>query len=594
MSPNLGDVIQGKYRIVRLIGDGGMGSVYEAHHEYLGIQVALKFLHPELARRPGLVTRFLREGQVAASIKSPHITQVLDVDRTPDGSAFLVMELLSGESLQALLERTPRLPREVALDYTLQILAGLEVAHAAGVVHRDLKPDNVFVVASPGGPLVKVLDFGIAKLHQAGGLTRPGALMGTPEYMAPEQADSADRVDMRADLFAVGAMLYEMLSGQRPTQGADARQIAAMLRAQGIVPLNQLDPTIPEGLAAAVHRALAADPAHRFANVADFRAALLPHCGTLSPAGRLAATPTPPIVAELSPRLGGGLASFPPQAPQAPRSVAPTLPPEDEAPPRPSRTLDDEPSGGFRDATEAMPAFSPELIGYRERTGPMAAFPQGTSAGGAPYYREATGKMPAYAAPPFHQPPPHIGNPAAFSPPAYAQPPAPPARKRRRSGFSLGLLAAASGAGLALIVLLVVMMRSSSSESLPSLPPAATEPISPAPIPEAVPEPPAAAIPTILPPTEPAKVPQTPAPSKPRPAPTTPTAPPAAPDAGAPVDAGTDAGGETSPGGFPTAIPLPPNLPPGFPTALPLPEGLPPLPIPIPGWSKAAPAPSAM
>ena len=208
MRPQPGDLINGKYRLVRLIGDGGMGSVFEARHEYLGTAVALKFLHPELARRPGLVARFLREARLSASIKSHHIAHVTDVDQASDGVAYLVMELLEGESLMTILEREKKLPLDVALDYTLQMLAGLEAAHAAGVVHRDLKPDNVFVVKTPRGPLVKLLDFGIAKLRTSRefqvALTRPGVMMGTPEYMAPEQAFSADTVDARSEERRVG------------------------------------------------------------------------------------------------------------------------------------------------------------------------------------------------------------------------------------------------------------------------------------------------------------------------------------------------------------------------------------------------------
>jgi len=558
MRLDIGQVIQGKYRIVRFIGDGGMGSVYEARHEYLGTRVALKFLHPELAKRPGLVTRFLREGQVAATIRSLHIVQVLDVDRTESGSAYLVMELLEGESLQQLLDRSARLPIEVALDFTLQILAGLEVAHAAGVVHRDLKPDNVFVVAGHGGPLVKVLDFGIAKLHQAGALTRPGALMGTPEYMAPEQADSADRVDMRADLFAVGAMLYEMLSGQRPMAGADARQIAAAVRERGVVPLDQVAPGLPPGLVTAVHRALAADPAARFSSAAELRMALLPFCGALSPAGRMAATPTPPVVGPGA-QIGAGVDAFPPR--QVPR----TLPPEDGKPDA-ARTIPDAPPGNV--ATAAMPAFSPHPT-PREATAAMPAFSPPH-----PTPREATGPMPAFPAPLVHAPPPAM---------QYVPPPAQPARRpaRRRSGLPLGLLAMAAGSLVALGVVAFFALESPPEERLPSLPtpsPATTE-VNPVPA-----EPAPAPTPTILPP-EPTAQPTAPKPTattRPQPAPTTApttttTAPTTVPDAGAaPPDAGT------SPKPYPTEIPLPPGLPPGLPTAIPIPEGLPTLPIPIP------------
>src|SRR6185503_1209429 len=167
MRPQPGDLINGKYRLIRLIGDGGMGSVFEARHEYLGTVVALKFLHSELSSRPGLVARFLREARLSASIKSDHIARVTDVDQAGEGAAYLVMELLEGQSLRTLLDREGRLAPNVALDYTLQMLDGLEAAHAMGVVHRDLKPDNVFIVNTAKGPLIKLLDFGIAKLRSS-------------------------------------------------------------------------------------------------------------------------------------------------------------------------------------------------------------------------------------------------------------------------------------------------------------------------------------------------------------------------------------------------------------------------------------------
>ena len=165
MRPVAGDIIGGKYRVVRVIGDGGMGTVYEARHEVLGTAVALKFLHAELARRAGLAQRFLQEARVSANIQSIHVTRVTDVDMTPDGTPYLVMELLHGESLQQLIDRRGKLPPDEAIDFALQTLSGLEAAHALGVVHRDLKPDNVFVTPSSGGALLKVIDFGIAKLR---------------------------------------------------------------------------------------------------------------------------------------------------------------------------------------------------------------------------------------------------------------------------------------------------------------------------------------------------------------------------------------------------------------------------------------------
>ena len=302
MRPAVGDLISGKYRLVRLIGDGGMGSVFEARHEFLGTNVALKFIHPEITQRPGLVARFLREARLSASIKSVHIARVTDVDQSTDGAAYLVMELLEGKSLHQILDEEHALSQDVALDYTMQILAGLDAAHAAGVVHRDLKPDNVFVVQVPHGSVVKLLDFGIAKLKRPddpkeGGLTRPGMMMGTPEYMAPEQAFSADTVDARADIYSVGTMLYEMLSGRRPASGSSPQEIAAMVLGNQVPYLRSVAPAVPDTLAQIIHRAMAPSPTDRWGSVDELRTALAPFCGVMSVAGRLAATPVASAVA---------------------------------------------------------------------------------------------------------------------------------------------------------------------------------------------------------------------------------------------------------------------------------------------------------
>jgi serine/threonine-protein kinase len=162
---SIGETIRGKYRLVRLLGDGGMGSVYEATHEGLGTRVAIKVLHSDLARRTGLVDRFLQEARVAAQIRSPHVVQVTDVDRTDTGEAYIVMELLEGEPLSATLDRQGKVQVQTACEYARQILLALEAAHALGVVHRDLKPENVFVTYAAGKPVLKLIDFGIAKLR---------------------------------------------------------------------------------------------------------------------------------------------------------------------------------------------------------------------------------------------------------------------------------------------------------------------------------------------------------------------------------------------------------------------------------------------
>ncbi len=333
---NPGDLVSGKYRVVRLIGDGGMGVVYEARHEVLGSGVALKFLHAELAKRPGLTQRFLQEARVSATIQSPHVTHVTDVDTAQDGSPYLVMELLSGQSLQSVLDRQGKLAQDQAIDFALQILAGLEAAHATGVVHRDMKPDNVFVTPSSGGPLLKLIDFGIAKLRATSeygkGLTRAGVVMGTPEYMAPEQLLSAQTTDHRADIYSLGVMLFEMLTGVRPADGDDAELIIAAVEAGRVRKLAELLPGTPEGLVRLIERSMAPNREQRFESAAQMRLELAAFAGPLSHAGRLAATAeplqplaTPASAALLS--LPAHVVSSAQNAPHPP-GVPKTLPPE--------------------------------------------------------------------------------------------------------------------------------------------------------------------------------------------------------------------------------------------------------------------------
>jgi eukaryotic-like serine/threonine-protein kinase len=278
----VGQVISSKYKLLRLLGDGGMGSVYEAEHLRLGTHVALKVLHSDLARRSGLIDRFLQEARVSAQIRSPHVVQVTDVESTPDGVAYLVMELLQGEPLSNLEKRERTLAVPIACEYTLQILQALEAAHSLGVVHRDLKPDNVFVTFDGTKPVIKLIDFGIAKLKRAEGatgaghknLTVAGMMMGTPEYMAPEQAYSATDVDARADLYSVGVMLYEMLSGQTPAQGEDPRVVVLKVERGEVTPLVHVAPNVPPEVAGLVHRAMAPRPELRFSSAAEMRLAL--------------------------------------------------------------------------------------------------------------------------------------------------------------------------------------------------------------------------------------------------------------------------------------------------------------------------------
>lgn len=326
-----GDLVSGKYRIERLIGDGGMGVVYEARHELLRTGVALKFLHADLAQRPGLAQRFLQEARVSATIQSPHVTRVTDVDTARDGSPYLVMELLSGQSLQALLDRHGKLPVAQAVDFSLQILAGLEAAHAMGVVHRDLKPDNVFVTPSTGGPLLKLIDFGIAKLRATNdysrGLTRAGVIMGTPEYMAPEQLFSAETTDERADIYSLGVMLFEMLAGCRPADGEDAEAIIAAVRSGRTRRLSEVAPEVPSGLVALVEQAIRPDREQRFEKASTLRLALSAFAGPLSHAGQLAATSAPLVPMPVPEALGPLSQSTGVSTARVPKTLPPEAPP---------------------------------------------------------------------------------------------------------------------------------------------------------------------------------------------------------------------------------------------------------------------------
>lgn len=371
MRPEVGQVINNKYRLIRLVGDGGMGSVYEARHELLGTTVALKFLHPELSRRAGLVQRFLQEARVSAHIQSPHVVRVSDVDQTGAGLAFMVMEYLHGKTLQSLYEdlyrQRKRLAYVDALEYAMQMLEGVEAAHKSGVVHRDLKPDNVIITQGlKGETRIVLLDFGIAKLKVTGeldrGLTRPGVMMGTPEYMAPEQVYSADAVDARADIFSLGVIIFEMLAGRRPVGGEEPHSIARAYNDGQIAKLGELVPNIDAALARAVHKAMAAKVDDRFTSVAAMRAAIEPAARAARVPSLATPTPeaTPPPTAaapHVDPLAQTNLAqpspipkTLPPEADEGETNAA--APPPTEAAPVPHGT----PLGGLDAPAPATPA----------------------------------------------------------------------------------------------------------------------------------------------------------------------------------------------------------------------------------------------
>ena len=260
-----GQVLAERYRIEQLLGSGGMGAVYRGTHIHMRKAVAVKVLHREMTVLPEVVARFEREAVAAARIEHPNVATATDFGRLDDGSFYLVLEYVEGRSLRELLDTERKLPALRALHITAQIVAALSAAHAAGIVHRDLKPDNVMLVERKGDPdFVKVLDFGIAKLSAedtAGqpALTQIGSVFGTPEYMSPEQA-KGEPVDARADLYTVGLLLYEMLTGQTPFQHDD---MIAVLTAQMTQPPPPLPADVDPNLSALVMTQLAKEPAER-------------------------------------------------------------------------------------------------------------------------------------------------------------------------------------------------------------------------------------------------------------------------------------------------------------------------------------------
>lgn len=273
--PLLGQQLAGMYEILRVIGEGGMGRVYEARHTRLSKKrFAVKLLHHELARQPEVVTRFQREAEAASALGHPNVVTVVDVNATADGRPYLVAELLEGDQLGDYLDRVQRLPAGEAVRIARQVCRALTAAHAIGIVHRDVKPENVFL--TQGSELVKVLDFGISKLGEsAEALTKTGVVMGTPDYMAPEQA-RGDRVDARADIYAVGAILYRALTGHKPFEGLDTMATLTAVLVQQPARPSVLQADIPLGLELVVQRAMAKRPDERYQTMLELDEALAP------------------------------------------------------------------------------------------------------------------------------------------------------------------------------------------------------------------------------------------------------------------------------------------------------------------------------
>jgi uncharacterized tellurite resistance protein B-like protein/tRNA A-37 threonylcarbamoyl transferase component Bud32 len=274
--PLLGTTLADRYRVTRRLGDGGMGSVYLAEHVTLRKQVALKLLKPEFNADASLVERFFREARATAAIHHEHVVDILDFGQTSE-YAFFVMEALAGCELTELLGRGRRLPWTRSKSITLQVVSALAAAHQAGIVHRDMKPGNVFLIRRGNTPdFVKVLDFGIAKINDGVQLTQAGMVFGTAAYMAPEQATGGE-VDGRTDIYAVGCMLFEMLTGRLPFPGDNFMTVLSQHIRETPQRLREVIPDldIPPGVEDLVAKMLAKFPSDRFATMAEVEQALL-------------------------------------------------------------------------------------------------------------------------------------------------------------------------------------------------------------------------------------------------------------------------------------------------------------------------------
>ena len=272
--PLVGQVVAERFRVVRRLGSGGMGTVYEAEHTFIKKRVALKLLRGEITSNPEAVARFQREALAASTIGHENIVAIDDFGRLPDGQVYLTMEYLDGEPLNAVIARSP-MPVPQVLDVAMQVCDGLAVAHEAGIVHRDMKPENLFLV--DGLSRVKILDFGIAKVSSSEkdtNLTKTGAVFGTPNYMSPEQA-LGRKVDHRTDIYSLGVILYEMLCGQVPFQSESFLAVLTQhVTATPAPPSEVATRPFPDELEQVVLRAMAKDEQERFESVRELRAAL--------------------------------------------------------------------------------------------------------------------------------------------------------------------------------------------------------------------------------------------------------------------------------------------------------------------------------
>ncbi|MET0389318.1 MAG: serine/threonine-protein kinase, partial [Polyangiales bacterium] len=296
--PWVGSVLDDRYRIIRRIGKGGMGSVYLAEHVLIRRQVAIKTLHPTLSESAEVIERFQREAVAAAAVGNEHIVGVTDMGQLEDGTYYLALEYLEGSEVAHKVESEGLFDVASSLALGLQLCDALTAVHAAGIVHRDLKPENLFLVkrGSPPADFLKIVDFGVCKFREAEQnvrLTATGVALGTPHFMAPEQIEGRRDVDLRADIYAVGGILHFVLAGATPFAAASMPRLFTQICQQPPPPLRTLRDDVPAALERAVLRALAKEPDQRPPSMRDFYAEFTVHERKSLPAGRASMVPLP-------------------------------------------------------------------------------------------------------------------------------------------------------------------------------------------------------------------------------------------------------------------------------------------------------------
>jgi eukaryotic-like serine/threonine-protein kinase len=329
---SVGDLIAGKYLVEGVLGVGGMAFVLSARHLDLDQHFALKFLNADFLQEKGIGERFMREARAACKIRNQHVAQVHDVG-THEGAPFIVMEHLVGKDLAAILAEQGALPIQATAEYIIQACEALAAAHSHGIVHRDIKPENLFLVQHDGPPTLKLLDFGISKaaLGERCSTLTGRLMLGTPFYMSPEQIRVSAQADERSDLWSLGAVLYELLTGVLPFQGDTVTELCAAVLETEPTPIQQLRPEVPETLCAIVSKCMAKNASERWSNVAELAQALLPFAPGRSIASAERSSSVMKVSVAPVSSVNLAVTSFPPIATTTP-PIATTTPPNGQTP----------------------------------------------------------------------------------------------------------------------------------------------------------------------------------------------------------------------------------------------------------------------